>query len=236
MSLIQIVISIVLAGLLLSVGVFYGGSAYTNAKPQVNAAEIIGELNQISDAIKISKMRGYSYTLPDGYIYGCDQASNVDQKNVSLVAECDKKASAFAYSIMVDNGVLSEQPSFGSTEYVFNDSTSPDAMGGDAVENGFYYGDIVSLDISSGETCMEINRMVGGTKESRPNVMFQVNVSRDGGGIFDFSSSYNNDIAELGVMGKSIYCAKLNAELVKGEVYRVYKISNMQYLSRLGLS
>lgn len=232
MSLIQIVISIVLAGLLLSVGVFYGGSTYTNAKPQVNAAEIIGELNQISDAIKISKMKGYSYMPPDGYIIGCD--SSVDQKNVSLVAECDKKASDIAYSVMINNGLLSEQPSFGNKEYVFNDSTSPDVMDGDAVENGFYYGDIVSLDISSGETCMEINRMSGGTKESMSNVMFQVNVSRDGGGIFDFASSYRNDIAELGVMGKSVYCAKLNAELVKGEVYRVYKISNMQYFSRLG--
>lgn len=229
MSLIQIVISIVLAGLLLSVGVFYGGSTYTNAKPQVNAAEIIGELNQISDAIKISKMKGYSYMPPEGYISGCGE--EVDQKNVSYVMECDKKASMFAYSIMVDTGILAEQPSFGSTEYVFNDSTSPDA-----VENGFYYGDLISVDINNAETCMEINRISGGLKESRLNFMFQVNASRDGGGIFDFSSTYYNDVSEMGVMGKSIYCAKINSELMKDDIYRVYKISNMQYLSRLGLN
>lgn len=228
MSLIQIVISIVLAGLLLSVGVFYGGSTYTNAKPQVNAAEIIGELNQISDAIKISKMKGYSYMPmpPEGYIFGCGE--EVDQRNVSHVMECDKKASRLAYSIMIDTGILAEQPSFGSTEYVFNDSTSSNA-----VEYGFYYGDLVSVDINNAETCMEINRISGGLKESGLNFMFRVNASSDGGGIFDFSSTYYNDVSERGVMGKSIYCAELNSEFIEDDVYRVYKISNMQYLSSL---
>lgn len=229
MSLIQIVISIVLAGLLMSVGVFYGGSTYTNAKPQVNAAEIIGELNQISDAIKVSKIKGYDYMPPDGYISGC--GGDVDQEDVFAVMECDKKASALAYSKMIDVGVLSEEPSFGNAKYILNDSTSLDVKG-----SGFYYGDLVSVDITSGETCKEINKMSGAVKESKPDVIFNVFSFRDGGGIFDFSSTYHGAISESGVMGKSVYCLKLGSELLRGDVYRVYKISNMQYLSKLTMN
>lgn len=225
MSLIQIVISIVLAGLLLTVGVFYGGSSYTGSRSSIMATELIGEINQVSDAVKLFGLRG-GVPPSENMLGMC-----VDTDG-GLVKEgiCNSHYTEYMMREMQNVGLINNIPFFDEggerLEYVLANGSKYSEIGGI----------VAYVTIRDKELCNKVNEMAGrtatGALDSSPGIGDVVS-SKDGGGAIDFAKAYIR-LIDASEMSPSIHCSRVfGGDEGRYSYMRVYKIIDMPRLLNL---
>lgn len=146
MNLISIIISVVLTGLMLSVGVFYGGSTYTDSKIEIDAIKIIDISEKMKTSVKIAESRDIDLTGDSDY--------PSEPSNLPLPPDIVKRT---PLDIMLENGVISEIPKI----YKGGEQSKQDFELLKTFESGSLI-NVMKVDIGEDRLCSKINEIISG--------------------------------------------------------------------------
>lgn len=146
MNIISVIISIVLTGLMLSVGVFYGGSTYTDSKAEIDAVKIIDIYEKMKTSVKIAESRDIDLTGNSNYI----ETPNGEPPPPDMVNK-------LPLDIMLEAGVISEIPKINKENNGFKHDF--DLL--KTFESGRFI-NVMKVDINEEKLCSKINDVISG--------------------------------------------------------------------------
>lgn len=147
MNLISVIVSVVLTGLMLSVGLFYGGSTYTDSKAEIDAVKIIDISEKMKSSVKIAESRDIELTEDLDYVESLNGEPLPPDVKLKLPLD-----------IMLEKGVISEIP-----QIYKNGGGSGRSFDLLKTFRTSSLINVMKVDINESKLCSKINELISGS-------------------------------------------------------------------------